>query len=209
MSFYIVHRHRVCLFEHVDLICSLYNWQEGFGPSSLATLPARFQLWLHFHLCTRAVHWGLLLRLPWRTWVCPSEVQLWSWCSFLGCRSSCSTGYSGKLVAREAGSMVVQKGMATSIGQHAPVFLPGEPPPPPQQRSLADHSPQRRGELDMTNVTCILRRKTFFAWGNSAPVRLRHEGGTAAWLAGTVVMPSMQGHGLPRPEELWPYQSLF
>ena len=39
MSFYIVHRHRVCLVEHVDLICSLYSWWEGFGSSSLATLP--------------------------------------------------------------------------------------------------------------------------------------------------------------------------
>ena len=26
MTFYIFHRHRVCLVEHVDLICSLYNW---------------------------------------------------------------------------------------------------------------------------------------------------------------------------------------
>ena len=41
VSFYIVHRHRVCLVEHVDLICSLYSWWEGFG-SSLATLPLGF-----------------------------------------------------------------------------------------------------------------------------------------------------------------------
>ena len=39
MSFYIFHRHRVCLFDHVDLICSLYSWWEGFTSSSLATLP--------------------------------------------------------------------------------------------------------------------------------------------------------------------------
>ena len=38
MSFYIFHRHRVCLVDCVGLICSLYSWWEGFGFSSLATL---------------------------------------------------------------------------------------------------------------------------------------------------------------------------
>ena len=42
MSFYIFHRLRVCLVECVDLICSLYSWWEGFGSSSLATLPLGF-----------------------------------------------------------------------------------------------------------------------------------------------------------------------
>ena len=32
---------------------------------------------LHFHSMW-VVHWGLLLRLPWRTWVCPSEGQVQS-----------------------------------------------------------------------------------------------------------------------------------
>ena len=30
------------------------------------------------------IHWGLLLRLSWRTWVCPSECQVEQWCSCLG-----------------------------------------------------------------------------------------------------------------------------
>ena len=34
-----------------------------------------FQLWFYFHLCMWVLHWGLLLRLPWRTWVCPCEGQ--------------------------------------------------------------------------------------------------------------------------------------
>ena len=38
MSFYMFHRHRICLVDHVDLICSLYSWWEGLGSSSLATL---------------------------------------------------------------------------------------------------------------------------------------------------------------------------
>ena len=34
-------------------------------------------------------------------------------------------------------------------------------------------------------------------------------GGTAAWLAGTLVVPSVQGFALPLHQELWPYQSFF
>ena len=37
-----------------------------------------FQLWFYFHLYICVIPWGLLLRLPWRTWVCPSEGQVWS-----------------------------------------------------------------------------------------------------------------------------------
>ena len=53
------------------------------------------------------------------------------------------------------------------------------------------------------------RRKTFLAYGSSAPVRAEHEGGAAAWLAGTLAVPSVQGHGLFPWQELLPYQSLF
>ena len=42
MTFYIFHRHRFCLVDCVDLICTLYSWWEGFGFSSLATLPLGF-----------------------------------------------------------------------------------------------------------------------------------------------------------------------
>ena len=50
---------------------------------------------------------GLLLRLPWRTWVCPCEGQVWRWCSCLGHRGSGSTRYSGELAARAAGNIVL------------------------------------------------------------------------------------------------------
>ena len=56
---------------------------------------------------------------------------------------------------------------------------------------------------------CVPRRRTSFACGSSAPVRVEREAGTAAWLVGTLVAPSVQGHGLPPPRGLWPYQSLF
>ena len=62
ISFYIFHGHRVCLVEHVDLICkaadfnlyrlNLYSWWEGFRSSSLATLPLGFNsvLFLPLHV---------------------------------------------------------------------------------------------------------------------------------------------------------------
>ena len=42
VAFYIFHTHRVRLVDHVNLICSLYSWWEGFGSSSLAALPLGF-----------------------------------------------------------------------------------------------------------------------------------------------------------------------
>ena len=49
----------------------------------------------------------------------------------------------------------------------------------------------------------------FLACGSSALVRVERTGGTAAWVAGTLVTPSVQRHGLPLLQELLPYQSLF
>ena len=46
------------------------------------------------------IHWGLLLRLPWRVWVCPCEGQVCRWCSGLGHRDSSNSRYSGGLAAR-------------------------------------------------------------------------------------------------------------
>ena len=40
-------------------------------------------------------------------------------------------------------------------------------------------------------------------------MRVECEGGAAAWLAGTLAATSVQGHGLPWLQELWPYQSFF
>ena len=94
VTFYIFHRHRVCLVNHVDLICHLYSWWEGFGSSFSHTAPG-FQLWFYFHLCMWVIHWGLLLSLPWRSWVCPCEGQVWRWCSCLGQGSSGSTSTPG------------------------------------------------------------------------------------------------------------------
>ena len=59
MAFYIFHKHRVCLVDLVDLICTLYSWCEGFESSFLSHNAPGFQLWFYFHLYTWVVHWGL------------------------------------------------------------------------------------------------------------------------------------------------------
>ena len=66
-----------------------------------------FLLQFYFHLYMWIIHWGLLLRLPWRTWVCPCEGQVWRWCSCLDHRGSASTRDSGELAARAAVNIVL------------------------------------------------------------------------------------------------------
>ena len=97
MTFYIFHKHRVCL---VDL--QLVQLVGRFWVFFLSHTAPGFQLWFYFHLCMWVIHWGLLLRLLWRTWVFPSEGQVWRWCSCLG-----SNRYSGELVARAGGNIVL------------------------------------------------------------------------------------------------------
>ena len=53
------------------------------------------------------------------------------------------------------------------------------------------------------------RHRLFFACDSSAPVKVVHEGGSAAWVAGTMVAPSVQGYGLPQPLVYWAHQSPF
>ena len=49
----------------------------------------------------------------------------------------------------------------------------------------------------------------FFACGSCAPVRVEQESDAATWPVGILVAPSVQGHGLPPLQELWPYRSPF
>ena len=65
------------------------------------------------------------------------------------------------------------------------------------------------------------RPKSFFACDSSAPVRVEHEGGTAAWLPGTLVVTSVQDTGCLRLRSnslirvffrascCWPSEGLF
>ena len=79
----------------------------GFWVFFLSHIATGFQLRFYFHLYVWVIYWGLLLSLPWRTWVCPCEVQAWRWCSCLGHKGSDSTRYSGELVAKAAGNIVL------------------------------------------------------------------------------------------------------
>ena len=74
------------------------------------------------------VHCGLAPQAALEVLDLPYDGQVWRWCSWLVRRVSGSTRYSRGLVARVVGNIVLQKGMETSIGQYAPVFLLGEPP---------------------------------------------------------------------------------
>ena len=140
-------------------LVQLVKW---FGVFFLSHTAPGFQLWSYFHLCLWVVHWGLLLRLPWRACVCLCEGQVWRWCSCLGHRGSGSSRCSGELAARAAGNTVLQKGMVTSIGQYAPVLLPGEAPSL-TEKPLEGHSPQGYKELHMTEVTlCAQMQDCFF-----------------------------------------------
>ena len=97
--------------------------------------------------------------------------------------------------------------MATSIGQYAPVFLPGESPSPTDRPGR----PQSTGSQRVRHYwsdTVHIDTRLFSACGISASVRVKHEGGMVAWLVGTLVAPSVQGHGLTLPQEFWTYQIL-
>ena len=97
--------------------------------------------------------------------------------------------------------------MATSIGRYTAVFLPGKPLPDREARQATVYKVAMSGTLPKR--PCAHGRKTLFACGRTALVRVEREGRAAAWLVGTLVAPRVQGHGPPLPQELWPYQSLF
>ena len=126
----------------------------------------RFQLWFYFHLYMWVVHWALLLRLPWKTWVCPSENQVWQWYSYLGRRGSGSTRYSGGLAARVAGNIVLQKGVASNLVQYTPVFLPGEPPSLTEEEATVYRVTKSRTLLKRP---CMHRRQELFCLWQLCP----------------------------------------
>ena len=66
------HRHSVCLVGRVDLMCSCTAGGKVWVFFLSHSAPG-FQLWFYSHLYMWVGHWGLLLRLPCRTWVCPCE----------------------------------------------------------------------------------------------------------------------------------------
>ena len=63
-------------------------------------------MWFYFHLCMWVVHWGLLLRLLWRTWVCPVRARSGGGAAAWAAGVLAAPGIR-ELVAREAGSIVL------------------------------------------------------------------------------------------------------
>ena len=95
----------------------------------------------------------------------------------------------------------------TSIGQYAPGFLPGECLSLTEKPGWPQSTGSQRVGHDPSDPVRI--NTDFFACGSSAPVRVEREGGAAAWLVGTLAVPSVRGHRQSPPQELWPYQSLY
>ena len=99
---------------------------EGFVSSSLATLPLDFNCGFistsacgsSTGVCSRGCPRGIGSAL------CGPGVEV---VQLLELQGFWQTRYSGELVARVAGNIVLQQGMATSSGPYAPVFFPGEP----------------------------------------------------------------------------------
>ena len=205
MSFYIFHRHRVCLVDCVDLICSLYSWWEGFGSSSLATLPLGFNC-------------GFI-----STSACGSSTGVCSW----GCpgglgsapvRARCGGGAAAWVSGFLAGpgtqvSWRLGYRKYSALERYHNLYWPIHSSILAWRNHLTEswQATVHRAAKSWTWLKwpCVHRCKTSFACGSSVPLRVKHEGGTATWLVGTLVAPSVQGHRLPLPQELWPYQSFF
>ena len=209
----IFHRHRVCLVDCVDLIWSFYSWWEGFGSSSLATLPLGFNCGF---ISTST--WGLstgvlLLRLPWRAWVCPCEGQVGggtaSWVSGVLAAPGTRVGGGGWWLGQQEiqCSRRVWQQVLDNMFQYSCLETPFS------DREAWQATVYRvTKSWTRTKWPCTHSCKAFFfflACGSSAPVRVECEGGTVVWLAGTLVVPSVQRHRLPLPQELWPYHRFF
>ena len=101
----LLYRHRVCLVDCVDLICSLYNWWEGFGSSTLATLALGFSGFVSTSTCGFVLSTGVCF------WGCPEGF------GFAPVRARCGGGVAawvagvlaapGELAARAAGNIVL------------------------------------------------------------------------------------------------------
>ena len=108
MTFYIFHRHRVCLVDCVDLICSLDSWWEGFG-SSLATLPLGFNCgFISTSTCGSSHILGFaLLRVPGGLQSAQLRVRYGAGMAAWVTGVLAATRYSGELAARTAGNIVL------------------------------------------------------------------------------------------------------
>ena len=176
----------VCSFTCVAFHCLCF----------LVTLPLGFS-WVLFPHLQWFVHWGLLLRLPWRTWVCPSEGKVWRWCSCWVTGVLAAPGPQGSWQLGQQEIPCSRRAWQQYWPTHSSVLSWRTP-------SLTEKTgrPQATGSQSWTRPKgpCVPRRKTSFACGSSAPVRLSVK---------VVQLLGLQGHGLPPPQGLCPYQNPF
>jgi len=90
-----------------DFNLQLVQLVEMFSIPFLSHSACGAQLWFYPHLCWWVIHRSLLLRQPWRTWVCLWEDQVWRWCSCLDRMEPHGTRCAGKPVASSAGGMAL------------------------------------------------------------------------------------------------------
>ena len=105
MSFYTFHRHSLPSWS-CEFNLQIVQPVGRFGVFFVSHTASGFQLWFISTSACGLSTGVLLMRLPWRTWVCPCKSQGWTWCISLGCRGSGGTRYSGELMARIAGNTV-------------------------------------------------------------------------------------------------------
>ena len=193
-SCYIFYSHRVCLIDRVDLICSLYSWWESFGSSSLVILPLGFNC-------------GFI-----STFACGSYTGVCSWgfpggLAFTPLKARCGSGaaawVSGVLAApcTQGSWWLGKQEIWCSRRVWQPVLanmLQYSCLENPHDREAWQATVYRVAKSQtLPKQPYVHRSKIFFPWGSSAPVRVDHEGGAAAWLMGTLVVQSVQRHRLP------------
>ena len=186
----------------MDLICSLYSWWEDFVSSSLATLPLGFNCgFISTSACgspTGVCSWGFLGGLGFALVRARFAGGAAAWVA--GVLAAPGTQGSWWLGQQEiqCSRRVWQPVLANTLQYFCLENCPGRE---------AWQATVYRAAKSWTwpKQPCVHTHKIFFACGSSAPVRVECEGGTAAWFAGTLVAQSVQGHGLPPLQELWPY----
>ena len=97
--------------------------------------------------------------------------------------------------------------MATSVGQCAPVFLPGEPHLPDREAWQAQSTGLQRVRHDQSDPAHTGTR--LFLPVAALPQEELSVKAANRLACGDLAAPSVQGHGLPPLQELGPCQSLF
>ena len=181
----------------MDLICSLYSWWEGFGSSSFATLS-----WVSIVVLFPPLHVGRPVEFAPVRARCGGGAAAW----VAGVLAAPGTQGGWWLVKQEIYSAL--EGYGNQYWPICPSILTWRTPLPDREAWQASVYRVSKSQT-LPKRPCVRRPKTFFACGSSAPVRVEHEVGAAAWLAGTLAAPSVQGHKLLPWQELGPSESFL